>query len=139
GILVVSIRGSPLTGSGKSFTPWSRTHWANLRLADCSLGVRFALNAPGGWRALHASTAFVNTSLLTSTPKLKSPFGSGSGKWGTPFARMHSANFTAFSCPVSFVGTEPVVVVVLPPREALEVPVLLAVGLPEETLEPQPA
>src|SRR5919112_5692071 len=102
GILYVSIRGSPLTGSGKSLTPWSRTHWANLRLADCSLGLRLELKAPGGFRALHASTAFSHTSLVTSTPKLVSPFESGSGKCGTPFARMHSANFTAFSWAVSF-------------------------------------
>src|SRR5207237_5223353 len=93
GILYVSIMGSPLTGSGKSFTPWSRTHRANLRLADCCLGLRFELRAPGGLSALHASTALSHTSLLTSTPKFHWPFGSGSGKCGTPFARMHSANF----------------------------------------------
>ena len=54
GILVVSIRGSPFTGSGKSFTPFSRTHSANLRAADCCLGLRLPLNAPGGSSALHA-------------------------------------------------------------------------------------
>ena len=40
GILVVSMRGSPLTGSGKSFTPCSRTQSANLRR------VRLLLRAP---------------------------------------------------------------------------------------------
>ena len=133
GILYVSISGSPLTGSGKSFTPLSRTHWANRRLADCSLGVRFELNAPGGLRALHASMAFSHTSLVTSTPKFVSPFGSGSGKWGTPFARMHSANFTAFSCLVSFLSA-PLPVSVLP-----TVAVLPAVPVSEAAFEPQPA
>src|SRR5690349_18648166 len=97
GILYVSIIGSPLAGSGKSLTPCSRTHWANLRLAACCFGVRFELNAPGGFSALHASIALSHTPLLTSTPKFCAPFESGSGKWGTPLARMHSANFTAFS------------------------------------------
>ena len=97
GILYVSIRGSPLTGSGKSLTPWSRTHWANLRLADCSLGVRFELSVPGGLRALQASTACSHTARVTSTPNWKWLLGFGSGKSGTPCARMHSANFTAFS------------------------------------------
>src|SRR4051812_25212430 len=128
GILYVSISGSPLMGSGKSFTPLSRTHWANLRLADCSLGVRFELSAPGGFRALQASTAFSHTSLVTSTPKLESPFGSGSGKWGTPLARMHSANFTAFSCLVSCLSAP-----------LLVVSVLLAVSVSEDAFEPQPA
>src|SRR3954465_8317774 len=134
--------GSPLTGSGKSFTPWSRTHWANLRLADCCLGDRFELNAPGGLSALQASTAFSHTSRVTSTPKLTSPFASGSGKWGTPLARMHSANFTAFSCLVSFlsapllVSSVPLVPVLL---VLLVVSVLLAVPFSEDAFEPQPA
>src|SRR3954468_258369 len=141
GILVVSMRGSPLTGSGKSLTSWSRTHWANLRLADCCLAVRFELNAPGGFRALHASTAFVNTSGVTSTPKLESPFGSGSGKWGTPLARMHSANFTAFSCLVSFLSARLLVssLLVLVCLVLLVVSVLLAVPVSEDAFEPQPA
>ena len=91
------MRGSPLAGSGKSFTPFSRTHSANLRAADCCFGLRFPLKAPGGARSLHASTAFFHTAGLTSIPKAKSPFASGSGKWGTPCARMHSASFTALS------------------------------------------
>ena len=68
GILYVSITGSPLTGSGKSFTPWSRTHWANLRLADCCLGVRFPDNVPGGCRSLQAVVACFHTAGLTLTP-----------------------------------------------------------------------
>src|SRR3954454_5515846 len=139
GILYVSIRGSPLTGSGKSFTPWSRTQWANLRLANCSLGVRFELSAPGGFRALQASMAFSHTSLVTSTPKLESPFASGSGKWGTPLARMHSANFTAFSWLGSFFSSPlPVSPVLLP--ELLVLPVvsgLLGPPIPEVPSDPQ--
>ena len=68
GILYVLTRGSPLTGSGKSFTPLSRMHWANLRLADCCLGVRFELNVPGGCRSLQAVVAFFHTSGVTLTP-----------------------------------------------------------------------
>src|SRR3954469_18301612 len=120
--------GSPLMGSGKSFTPWSRTHWANRRLADCCLGVRFELSAPGGFSALQASTAFSHTSLVTSTPKLESPFGSGSGKCGTPLARMHSANFTALSCAVTLLAA--------PLRV---VPVPAAVLVSDGAFEPQPA
>src|SRR3954453_8586664 len=107
GILYVSTTGSPLTGSGKSFTPLARTHWANLRVADCCLAVRFALNVPGGCRALHALTARVHTVSLTLTPYSKSFFAFGSGKSLTPCARMHSENFTAFSRAVSFVLLPP--------------------------------
>ena len=89
--------GSPLTGSGKSFTPFSRMHSANLRLAVCCLGLRFELREPGGCRALHALTAFVHTVTVTLTPYSKSPFAFGSGKSRTPCARMHSANFTALA------------------------------------------
>ena len=57
-----------------------------------------ALNEPGGCSSLHALTALVHFAALTLTPKEgKSPDALGSGKSLTPFARMHSGNFTP--CP----------------------------------------
>src|SRR5262245_38238060 len=104
GIRVVSTRGSPLTGSGKSLTPFARMHWANLRAVDNCLGLRCALKEPGGCSSLHAASAFVHTAGLTLIPKEgNSPDAFGSGKSGYPFSRMHSANFTAFSRGVAVV------------------------------------
>src|SRR5207253_2265131 len=40
GIRFVSTRGASGAGSGKSFTPLSRMHWANLRAADCCSALR---------------------------------------------------------------------------------------------------
>src|SRR3954462_2458635 len=132
GILYVSTTGSPLTGSGKSFTPLARTHLANRRVADCCLAVRFALNVPGGCRSLHAVVAFFHTARLTLTPYSKSFFAFGSGKSRTPCARMHSANFTAFSRTVSFLLLPGLAVLPAAPES-------LAVPDPEGALEPQPA
>jgi hypothetical protein len=39
-----------------------------LRAADSCAGVSFALNVPGGCRALHAAPAFFHTAGLTLTP-----------------------------------------------------------------------
>ena len=62
------------------------------------------LNVPGGCRALHASTAFVNrgrgvsrTTVRDPTDREARPIALGSGKSLTPLPRMQSANFTAFS------------------------------------------
>src|SRR5262249_11035595 len=117
GIRVVSTMGWPLTGSGKSFTPFARMHRANSRAADNCLGLRCALKEPGGCSSLHAASAFVHTAGLTLIPKLgNSPEAFGSGKSGYPFSRMHAANFTALSRAVAFL----LLAVLLPP------PVLLA-------------
>ena len=87
-----------MTGSGKSGTPCSRTHWANLSAAENCVWVKCALSEPGGCRDLHAATAFVHTAAVTLTPyDGNSPDAFGSGKSLTPFARKHSENFTAFS------------------------------------------
>src|SRR3954447_23869755 len=94
-------------------------HWANLRLADCCLGVRLLDNVPGGCRSLHAVVACFHTAGLTLTPYWKSFLASGSGKSATPCARLHAANFTALSCAESVVSWEP--------------------PFPEDALEPQPA
>src|SRR5438477_3174574 len=80
-------------------------HWANLRAVDSCAGVSFALKEPGGCSSLHALTALVHFAALTLIPKEgKSPDAFGSGKSLTPFARMHSVNFTALSRAVSFVS-----------------------------------
>ena len=59
---------------------------------------------PGGSRSLHALMACLNAALLGSTDEpfaipsmVNSPDASGSGNALTPLARMHSANFIAFS------------------------------------------
>src|SRR5258708_31109410 len=97
GIRVVSMRGWPLTGSGKSGTPCSRMHRANLTAADSCAEFSFALKVPGGCRVLHAATAFIHTALLTLIPyDGNAPDAFGSGKSLTPLTRMHSENFTAF-------------------------------------------
>src|SRR4029453_2300366 len=67
GIRFVSTRGSPLTGSGKSFTPFSRMHWANLRAADCCSGLLLPPVNPGGSRSLHAPRACFHAGLLVSS------------------------------------------------------------------------
>ena len=79
--------------------------WANRRLADCSLRVRFELSAPGGLRGLGTRRRPSATPLWsTSSPEVRlTPSGVQVVEiayfWS---ARMHSANFTAFSCLVSF-------------------------------------
>ena len=87
-----------MTGSGKSGTPCSRTHCANLSAAENCVGVKCAFSEPGGCRDLHAATASVHAALLTLIPyEGNSPDAFGSGKSLTPLARKHSVNFTAFS------------------------------------------
>src|ERR1700729_3532533 len=72
-------------------------HCANLRAFDCCLGVRCPLNVPGGCSPLHASTAFCHTAGLTVIPPTNSPDAVGSANPLSPWARIQSANFTAFS------------------------------------------
>ena len=99
-----------MTGSGKSFTPLSRMHWANLRRVLLLLG-RFACAPvnPGGCRSLHALMACSNAAVLVSSDEpfaipsmVNSPDASGSGNSLTPLSRMHSANLTALSRLVAF-------------------------------------
>src|SRR5205807_2120394 len=119
----------------KSGTPFARAHAASLRARDCCEVLRWALNVPGGCSALHALTAAVNVAALTSTAKLKLPVASGSGKCGTPCARTHSANFTAFS---RFVACVLAPLLALP--ELAPLPVLLPLPVvPVAMVEPQPA
>src|SRR5438876_7750152 len=62
-----------------------------------------ALKDPGGCSSLHAPRAFFHSAGLTLIPKDgNSPDAFGSGKSPTPFARMHSVNFTALSRAVRF-------------------------------------
>src|SRR4030095_5703961 len=104
GIRFVSTRGASLAGSGKSFTPFSRTHWANSRAADCSWAFLSWPVNPGGSRSLHALVACLNAAVSVSSDEpfatasiVNSPDAFGSGNALTPLARIHSANFTAFS------------------------------------------
>lgn len=90
--------------SGKSGTPLSRTHWANLRAASCCWELLVVPVNPGGSSLLHALMACWNATLLVSTPEpfaiasiVNWPDGPGSGNLLTPFERMHRANCTAFS------------------------------------------
>ena len=100
----VSTRGPSGVGSGKSGTPLSRTHWANLRRAVVCWGVTLVPVNPGGSSSLQALRAcskaaeLVSTAEPSATPSmLNSPDVFGSGNLLTPLTRMHSANFTAFS------------------------------------------
>jgi hypothetical protein len=81
---------------------------------------------------VHALSASFHFVALTLIPKLgKSPDASGSGKSLTPFARMHSVNFTALSRAVSVelavavlgvvfvVPADPAPPVLVPPQPAL--------------------
>ena len=98
GIRFVSMRGPVGVGSGKSGTPLSRMHWANLRAFSCSWALLLWPMNPGGSRALHALMACLNTAALGSTDEpfaipsmVNSPDASGSGNPLTPLLRMHSA------------------------------------------------
>ena len=113
GIRFVSTSGPFGLGSGKSGTPFLRMHWANSRRAVVCWGVALVPVNPGGSRFLQALRACANTGELVSTDEpfaipsiVIRPDAPGSGKVLTPLARMHSANFTAFSR---------VVAVLLPP------------------------
>ena len=60
---------------------------------------------PGGSRSLQALMACLNAAVLGSSDEpfaipsmVSSPDATGSGNTLTPLSRMHSANFTAFSC-----------------------------------------
>jgi hypothetical protein len=104
GIRVVSMSGPFGVGSGKSGTPFSRTHWANLRAASCSWVLRLRPVNPGGSRFMHAPMARFHAGVLglSDEPfnipsRVSVPDPCGSGNSLTPLARMHSANFTAFS------------------------------------------
>jgi hypothetical protein len=79
-------------------------HWANSRRAALCFGVTLPPVNPGGSRPLHAPIACFHAALFVSTDKpfatastVSLPEASGSGNALTPLARMHSANFTAFS------------------------------------------
>src|SRR6185437_7090179 len=103
GMRFVSMRGPSGRGSGKSFTPFSRMHRANLRPACCCSELRLLPMNPAGSRSLHALIACLNAGVLVfsdepfATASIVSlPDALGSGNWLTPLPRMHWANFTAF-------------------------------------------
>ena len=61
------MRGESGVGSGKSLTPLSRMHWANLRAPSCSWAFLLWPVNPGGSRSLHASIAFFHAALFESS------------------------------------------------------------------------
>jgi hypothetical protein len=89
------------------FRLFSRMHWANLRRS--ASGWVLPSKRPGGCKSLHAPMVFFHAAVLGSSaeplsiPYANSPDASGSGNSLTPFSRMHSANFTAFSWLAAFV------------------------------------
>ena len=105
GIRFVSTRGPSGVGSGKSFTPLSRMHWANLRAAVLLLGAPLVAREPRWLQVLARADGLLErrgcscpaTSRSRSDRWSSSPDASGSGNSLTPLSRMHSANFTA--CP----------------------------------------
>ena len=86
----------PRVGSGMPGTPCVRMHLANLSAARNWLSVdRTPPLAPGASRA-HARLADLNAGVpVSATTLVEPPPPFGSGKLGTPCARMQSANSTA--------------------------------------------
>ena len=91
-----------MVGSGKSFTPVSRMHWANSRPFRCCWALLFWPMNPPGSRSLHAPMAVLNAAVLVSSDEpfaiasmVNSPDAFGSGNALTPFYRMQLANFIA--------------------------------------------
>src|SRR5450755_4726103 len=89
------------TGSGKLGTPWERIHAEYFNASACACGptVPFAAWASGD-SALHAASAATNCGELGSRSDpgvdvMSNPPLTGSGKSGTPCARMHCAYFAA--------------------------------------------
>jgi hypothetical protein len=90
----------PGWGSGKFGTPRERMHRANLNIACCcaAVGCLAVDSAPFGWSLRHARAARLNRGESTSIPDSTSFRGSrricpvppGSGKFGTPWLRMHA-------------------------------------------------
>ena len=90
--------GSPLAGSGKSCTPLSRMHWANLRLAVCCLGVRSALRLARRLQVLARVDGLVpHRGAHVDPERATRPSRWRPGSRGRRARGMHSANFTALS------------------------------------------
>jgi len=90
-------------GSGKSLTPLSRMHWANLRAACCLLGTPLASREPRWLQVLtRADACLKRRAVRVHRRAVRYPIDGeiartrpGPGTPWTPFFRMHSANFTA--------------------------------------------
>jgi hypothetical protein len=88
--------GGELVGSAKLGTPWERMHLAtasscDLRLADaCWPPLPPAKPAHACWAALNAGDSALIVFGIVSPPAAL-----GSGKFGTPCARMHSASLSS--------------------------------------------
>lgn len=102
----------PNAGSGKFGSPWVRMHWENFSIAARWLADSAGGRPPFGSFEWQACIALWNFGELTATPlTLREPpdptfcwiwmppvpLLPGSGKLGTPLARMHFANVTIWS------------------------------------------
>lgn len=83
-------------GSGKFGTPWERMHFAFVIASRRSLAeAGEPCTVLADCTDAHAWWADWNAGDWVSTPERSKPPGVGSGKLGTPFERMQSANLTA--------------------------------------------
>jgi hypothetical protein len=96
--LVISKKGCPsmVLGSGHFVTPWERMHWLNARMPTsscCTSAEENRWSGPAGSRFWQAFAAAWYWEPLT--PSCCAPGNflllDGSGKFGTPFERMHWA------------------------------------------------
>jgi hypothetical protein len=85
----------PRVGSGMPGTPCVRTHLANLSAARNWVSVDRTPPLPPGASRAHARLADLNAGVPVSATLVEPPPPFGSGKLGTPCARMQSANSTA--------------------------------------------
>lgn len=93
--------GGELTGSGKPETPCARMHVASRSTcAFCSADASGGLVAPGGSSERQARCAALKAGAPGLNPAPvgnENPPPTGSGKFGTPCARMQLANLTAMA------------------------------------------
>ena len=100
-------------GSGQFGTPWERMHWLNVRMPLSSNGTSAGGNGrqcrPGAGAGTHSAAAWYRE-LLTPSCCAPGNFALlapawGSGKFGTPFERMHWEKVSSceFGDPPAFV------------------------------------
>lgn len=89
-------------GSGKEVSPCLRMHALNSAALFSSAVVgAWALSDPGGASDLHAWSAELNCGkVVMPCGRLNVPWAVGSGKFVTPWKRMHCANWTSLAEPV---------------------------------------
>jgi hypothetical protein len=123
-------------------------HWATFTMcaSHCAEGCVVEPGAgPSGRSFWHFARAAWNAGDEGSTPvpawKTKPPPALGSGKLGTPFARMHRAYFSASCCNCVWLGSEPEPAALLEPFALLAEPldgVVATLAIDGEFEPPQP-